>query len=372
MRGTPNGTSRRKELAKVMKIAQVAPLYEAVPPHYYGGTERVVAALCDALVDSGHDVTLYAAGESVTRAKLHEVVPAPLRTRMSRQELIDVAPHIHLRALAELFRDADFDVIHSHLDIWALPFAAVSSIPTVTTMHGRLDLPMLRSVLGMYPDLPLVSISDAQRRPLDGLRLNWLDTVPHGLDLSEYLQQPRTQGDHLVFAGRVCPEKGLDTAITVARRCGRSLHIAAKVDPLDIEYFESRIDPLLGDDIVFLGEIGEDRKPSFFADATATLFPINWPEPFGIVMVESLAAGTPVIALRHGSVPEVLVDGVTGFICDTVDQLIEAVGRVGEIDPEDCRRHARQFSPEVMGRHYVGLYEEIVGREARLTPTSVG
>ena len=200
--------------------------------------------------------------------------------------------------LAELFRDADFDVIHSHLDVWALPFAAVSSIPTVTTLHGRLDLPMLRSVLGMYPDLPLVSISDAQRRPLDGLRLNWLDTVPHGLDLSDYLQQPRTQGDHLVFVGRVCPEKGLDTAITVARRCGTSLHIAAKVDPIDVEYFESRIDPLLGDDTVFLGEIGEDRKPSFFADAAATLFPINWPEPFGIVMIESLAAGTPVIALR--------------------------------------------------------------------------
>jgi glycosyltransferase involved in cell wall biosynthesis len=355
-----------------MKIAQVAPLYEAVPPHRYGGTERVVAALCDALVDSGHDVTLYAAGESVTRAKLHEVVPAPLRTRMSRQELIDVAPHIHLRVLAEFFRDADFDVIHSHVDVWAMPFAAVSSIPTVTTLHGRLDLPMLPPVLGMYPDLPLVSISDAQRCPLAGLQLNWVGTVHHGLALDEYLQQPRTPGDHLVFAGRVCPEKGLDTAIAVARRCGRPLQIAAKVDPLDLEYFESTIDPLLGDDTLFLGEIGEDRKPSFFAGAAATLFPIDWPEPFGIVMLESLAAGTPVLALRRGSVPELLVDGVTGFVCDTVDELVDAVGRVGEIDPEDCREHARAFSPQVMARRYVELYEEIVGREARLTPTPVG
>jgi glycosyltransferase involved in cell wall biosynthesis len=355
-----------------MKIAQVAPLYEAVPPHHYGGTERVVAALCDALVDSGHDVTLFAAGESVTRAKLHEVLPAPLRTRMSRQELLDVAPHVHLRALAELFRDADFDVIHSHLDIWAMPFAAVSPIPTVTTLHGRLDLPMLRAVLGMYPDLPLVSISDAQRRPLDGMRLNWLGTVHHGLELGTYLDEPRTRGDHLIFAGRVCAEKGLDTAITVARRCGRPLHIAAKVDPMDLDYFEGTIDPLLGDDTVFLGEIGEDRKPAFFAGAAATLFPIDWPEPFGLVMLESLAAGTPVLALRRGSVPELLVDGVTGFICDTVDDLVEAVGRVDGIDPEACRNHARAFSSEAMCRRYVDLYEQLIGREARLAPAPVG
>jgi glycosyltransferase involved in cell wall biosynthesis len=355
-----------------MKIAQVAPLYEAVPPHHYGGTERVVAALCDALVDGGHDVTLFAAGESVTRAKLHEVVPAPLRTRMSRQELLDVSPHIHLRALAELFRDADFDVIHSHLDVWAMPFAAVSPIPTVSTLHGRLDLPMLREVLGMYPDLPLVSISDAQRRPLDGMRLNWLGTVYHGLELGRYLREPRTEGGHLVFAGRVCAEKGLDTAIAVARRCGRPLSIAAKVDPMDLDYFENTIDPLLGDDTTFLGEIGEDRKPAFFAGAAATLFPIDWPEPFGIVMLESLAAGTPVLALRHGSVPELLVDGVTGFICDTVDELVEAVGRLDEIDPEECRRHAARFSPAAMCQRYVELYEELIGREARLAPAPVG
>jgi glycosyltransferase involved in cell wall biosynthesis len=231
---------------------------------------------------------------------------------------------------------------------------------------------MLPAVLGMYPDLPLVSISDSQRRPLDGLRLNWLGTVHHGLDLNAYLQQRRAPGDHLVFAGRACAEKGLDTAIDIARRCGRPIQIAAKVDPLDLDYFESTIDPLLGDDTMFLGEIGEEHKPSFFAGATATLFPIDWPEPFGIVMLESLAAGTPVLALRRGSVPEILVDGVTGFICDTVDELVDAVARVGDIDPDDCRRQARAFSPEAMARQYVGLYDEMLGREARLTPATVG
>jgi glycosyltransferase involved in cell wall biosynthesis len=344
-----------------MRIAQVAPLYEAVPPHRYGGTERVVAALADGLVDRGHDVTLFAAGESVTRARLHEVLAAPLRTRMTRQELLEVAPHIHLQMLAELYRSAEFDVIHSHLDIWTMPFAANASTPTVVTLHGRLDLPMMRSVLAMYPELPLVSISDDQRRPVADLDLHWVATVPHGLELDKYLEQPRNGGDHLAFIGRVCAEKGLDTAITVARRCGRSLQIAAKVDPMDVEYFECTIEPLLGEDTRFVGEIGEDHKPQFLASAAATLFPICWPEPFGIVMIESLAAGTPVIALRNGSVPEVLVDGVTGFVCDSVDELVEAVGRLDEIDPDDCRRHARRFTSDVMCARYEAIYEQLVG-----------
>jgi glycosyltransferase involved in cell wall biosynthesis len=355
-----------------MKIAQVAPLYEAVPPHRYGGTERVVASLCDGLVERGHDVTLFAAGESVTEAKLHEVVPTPLRTRMTRQELLDVAPHIHLRMLGELYRDGDFDVIHSHLDIWTMPFAATSAIPTVTTMHGRLDLPMLRTVLGMYPQLPLVSISADQRRAVTDLNLNWVATVPHGLELGAYLEHPRSEGGHLVFVGRVCAEKGLDTAITVARSCGRRLHIAAKVDPMDVEYFETSIEPLLGDDTLFVGEIGEDRKPDFFASAAATLFPINWPEPFGIVMIESLAAGTPVIALRNGSVPEILRDGVTGFICDSADELGEAVARLDEIDPDECRRHAREFTTEVMCRRYEQIYEQLVDQSSRLEGVTAG
>jgi glycosyltransferase involved in cell wall biosynthesis len=354
-----------------MKIAQVAPLYESVPPTNYGGTERVVAALCDGLVDLGHDVTLFAAGESTTRAKLHAVVPSPLRTRLSRQELIEIAPHIHLRLLAELFSDQQFDLIHSHLDVWTLPFAATSVTPTVSTLHGRLDLPMMKAVLGMYPQLPLVSISDAQRQPLEGLELNWVDTVPHGLDLGAYLRQPRLAGDQLVFVGRVCAEKGLDTAISVARRCGRPLHIAAKVDPLDVEYFECTIEPLLGDDTVFIGEIGEERKPSLLAGAAATLFPIRWPEPFGLVMIESLAAGTPVIALRNGSVPEVLVDGVTGFICDSIDELVDAVDRLDEIDPDECRHHARHFGTDVMCQRYEAIYNQLADA-ARLEPAPLG
>jgi glycosyltransferase involved in cell wall biosynthesis len=355
-----------------MRIAQVAPLYEAVPPPRYGGTERVVAALTDGLVDRGHDVTLFAAGESVTRATLEAVVPAPLRTRMSRQELLDVSPHIHLRLLADLFRRGDFDVIHSHLDIWTLPFAATSGTPTVTTLHGRLDLPQVRKVLPLYPHAPLVSISNDQRRPVSDLDLNWVATVPHGLDLGSYLQQPCQTREHLAFVGRVCPEKGLDKAISVARRCGRPLHIAAKVDPMDVGYFECSIEPLLDDDTTFVGEIGEDRKPSFFASAAATLFPINWPEPFGLVMIESLAAGTPVLALRHGSVPEILRDGVTGFVCDSVDELVDAVGRLDEIDPEDCRRHARTFTTDVMCARYEAIYEQLVGPPARLEPARVG
>ena len=356
-----------------MKIAQVAPLYEAVPPHRYGGTERVVAALTDGLVDRGHDVTLFAAGESVTRARLHEVVPAPLRTRMTRQELLEVAPHIHLRMLADLYRDSDFDIIHSHLDVWTMPFAATAPVPTVTTLHGRLDLPMVRGVLGMYPHAPLVSISDDQRRPLADLDLAWVATVPHGLEFGPYFDHPRPAGGgHLAFVGRVCSEKGLDTAIDVARRCGRPLQIAAKVDPMDVEYFECVIEPLLGDDTVFVGEIGEDRKPGFYANAAATMFPINWPEPFGLVMIESLAAGTPVIALRHGSVPEVLRDGVTGFICDSVDELVDAVGRLDEIDPDECRRHARRFTTDVMCGRYEAIYDQLVGKTRRLEHTSVG
>ncbi len=355
-----------------MRIAQVAPLYEAVPPHRYGGTERVVAALADGLADRGHDVTLFAAGESTTRAKLHEVVPAPLRTRMTRQELLEVAPHIHLRMLADLYRDGDFDVIHSHLDVWTLPFAATSATPTVTTLHGRLDLPMVRDVLGMYPQVPIVSISDDQRRPLADLDLSWVATVPHGLELGAYLNQPRAGGDHLAFVGRVCAEKGLDTAITVARRCGRPLHIAAKVDPMDVEYYECVIEPLLGDDTVFVGEIGEDLKPGFYASAAATMFPITWPEPFGIVMIESLAAGTPVIALRNGSVPEILRDGVTGFICDSVEEMVDAVGRIDEIDPEECRRHARAFTIDVMCRRYEAIYELLVDQIPRLESAGVG
>src|SRR5215207_2568483 len=231
----------------IMRIAQIAPLYEAVPPSAYGGTERVIAALCDGLVELGHEVTLFAAGESTTRADLVEVVPAPLRLGMTQQELSDVAPHLHLHMLASVYeRAAEFDVIHSHADIWTLPFADPSPTPSVLTMHGRLDLAHVRLALPLYPHIPLVSISDHQRLAVADISVNWAATVYNGLDLDQYLTVSAARGEHLAFVGRINPEKRPDLAVEVARRTGRSLHVAAKVDPVDIEYYQTKIEPLFG------------------------------------------------------------------------------------------------------------------------------
>jgi len=350
-----------------VRIAQIAPLYESVPPLGYGGTERVIAGICDGLVDLGHDVTLFAAGTSVTRAELVEVVSAPLRLRMTRQEMIEVAPHLHLHLLAEVYeRAADFDVIHSHADIWTLPFARRTSTPTVLTMHGRLDLDHVRASLPLYPDVPLVSISDHQRLAVADLPgLNWAATVYNGLDLTRYLRCDRPRGRHLAFVGRINPEKGPAAAVAIARAARRPLHVAAKIDPLDVEYYRTEIEPMFrAGDVRFVGELQESAKPDFYASAAATLFPSDWPEPFGLVMIESLAAGTPVIALRRGSVPEILVDGVTGFVCDDVGEMIEAVDRLGEIDPEACRRRASEFGITEMSTGYERVYRRLRGTAA--------
>ena len=339
-----------------MRIAQVAPLYEAVPPQQYGGTERVIGALCDGLIDLGHDVTLFAADTSVTRATL-EARGYPLRERMTRHELETVAPHLHLHMLHEVYdRAHEFDVVHSHIDVWTLPFTRRTTTPSLLTMHGRLDLDPMQEVLPLYPDVPLVSISDSQRAPLARHRLNWAGTVYNGLDLSRYRADRVARGSELVFLGRISPEKGPQLAIEVARRTGRPLQLAAKVDPVDIEYHQTVIEPLLGGDVSFIGEIDEARKPSFLSGAAATLFPSDWPEPFGLVMIESMAAGTPVIALRRGSVPEVIEHGVTGFVCDDLDEMVAAVSRLGEIDPDDCRRRAARFSAEAMCAAYEEAY----------------
>jgi glycosyltransferase involved in cell wall biosynthesis len=348
-----------------MRIAQIAPLYEPVPPALYGGTERVIAALCDGLVGRGHDVTLFAADPSTTRARLEPMGP-PLRERMSRHELSQVAPHLHLKMLTDVYERADeFDIIHSHVDVWTLPFTTRTSTPSVLTMHGRLDTPYVQATLPLYPDVPLVSVSDSQRAPLRHRRQRWAATVYNGLDLAGYGQHAREPGGHLAFVGRISPEKGPILAIEVARRTGRPLRIGAKVDPVDVDYFEQEVEPLLGGDVTFVGEVDETRKPAFFGGAAATLFPSDWPEPFGLVMIESLGAGTPVIALRRGAVPEVLVDGVTGFICDDVDAMVAAVGRIGEIDPQDCRAHARRFSADVMCDAYDDVYRSLVRTAAR-------
>lgn len=344
-----------------MRVAQIAPLYETVPPSGYGGTERVVAALCDGLVDLGHDVTLFAAGQSSTRARCVEVVPSPLRRRMTRQEMLEVAPHVHLRMLADLYgRAGEFDVIHSHVDIWTLPFAHRCATPTVLTMHGRLDLDHVRRTLALYPHAPLVSISEQQREAVCDLALNWVATVHNGLDLARYHAAPRHDDGYLAFVGRIHPEKGPALAVEVARRSGRQLRVAAKIDPLDVDYFRDEIDPLFqAGDVEFVGELDEHDKPDFFASASCTLFPSDWPEPFGLVMIESMAAGTPVVALRRGSVPEIVIDGCTGFICDDVAQMVEAIARLDEIDPDRCRHHAATFSAAKMSVEYERVYEKV-------------
>jgi glycosyltransferase involved in cell wall biosynthesis len=342
-----------------VRIAQVAPLYEAVPPATYGGTERVIAALCDGLTELGHDVTLFAASASSTRAHL-ERVSRPLRTKMSRDELIEVAPHLHLRMLADVAdRCEEFDVVHSHVDLWSLPFVHRSATPWLLTLHGRLDVEPIHGVLPLYPEVALASISDHQRVPLRDREIRWAGTVYNGLDFGHYPTRDGRHDGHLAFVGRISPEKGPTLAIEVARRTGLPLRLAAKVDPMDEEYFDAEVQPLLGEDAQLVGEIDEKHKPAFLSSAMATLFPSDWPEPFGLVMVESMAAGTPVIALRRGAVPEIVEDGVSGFICDDIDAMVAAVRRVSDIDPEECRRRAARFSADRMCAGYMDIYRSL-------------
>jgi glycosyltransferase involved in cell wall biosynthesis len=347
-----------------LRIAQVAPLYEDVPPTGYGGTERVIAGLCDGLVADGHDVTLFATGGSRTSARLVPTIEVPLRKRMNAEEMADVAPHLHLRMLSEVYaRAEEFDVIHAHTDVWTLPFTGSSNTPTVLTMHGRLDVAMAQRTLPLYPGAALVSISDHQRIALDGCPVDWLATIPNGLDLQAYHAAQRGGANYLAFVGRICPEKRPDIAVEVAARTGWPLRVAAKVDPTDRDYFEDQIAPLFeAHDVDFVGELCEADKPAFYAGAAATLFPSDWPEPFGLVMIESLAAGTPVIALRRGSVPEVLVDNVCGFICDDSDDMVCAVERLSELHSSACRRRAIDFGVDTMCQRYQRAYDTLLER----------
>ncbi len=287
-----------------MRIAQVAPLYESVPPKYYGGTERIVSYLTEELVRQGHDVTLFASGDSVTAAQLVPACPSSLRLDRSCED--QLAHHV-LMLEHVVQRAAEFDVLHFHVDYLHFPFSRRQPTPHVTTLHGRLDIPDLVPLYREFNGVPLVSISDAQREPLPWA--NWLATVYHGLppDLYRFRGEP---GGYLAFLGRISPEKRVDRAIEIAQRVRMPLRIAAKIDAVDQAYFEREIEPLLDDPLVeYVGEIGETEKDEFLGNAQALLFPIDWPEPFGLVMIEALACGTPVIAYRHGSVPEVLDDG---------------------------------------------------------------
>ncbi len=348
-----------------MRIALVSPLYETVPPPKYGGTERVIGALANDLVRRGHDVTLFAAGGSQTNAKLVPCSRRPLRTTMTRAELEFTAPHLHLKMLADVCaRAGEFDIIHSHADIWTLPFVAASSTPIVVTMHGRLDLDNLRTILPLYPRTPLISISDSQREPLADLDVRWAATCYNGLDLWEYQHTPvGVKSDpYLAFVGRITPEKRPDWAIEVARRAGMRLKIAAKVDPLDQDYWTDEIEPLIAADpnVEFIGEIGEAEKPNFLSRAAGLVFPIDWPEPFGLVMIESMAAGTPVIALNNGSVPEVIEHGRSGFICETLDDMVHAARNLHQIDRTECIKASQRFSAAAMTDQYLATYRKVI------------
>jgi glycosyltransferase involved in cell wall biosynthesis len=299
-----------------MRIALIAPLYESVPPKLYGGTERVVAHLTNALVERGHEVVLFASGDSHTDAQL---VPCrEVALRLDKQLSWDIPAHLAM--LAEILKRAmSFDILHFHLDCFHLPLFKDILDRTLTTVHGRQDINDLAMLHRHYPNYPLVSISHSQRRPLPHLR--WIQTIHHGYPKSQYTFSAKTNGGYLAFLGRVAPEKGVDRAIEISRRAGLPLRIAAKVDSADKDYFEARILPLLDSPgVEFIGEIGEAEKSEFLGNACALLFPISWPEPFGLVMIEAMACGTPVIAFNQGAVPEIVRHGLTGFIVETVQE----------------------------------------------------
>lgn len=349
---------------RCLSIAQVAPLYESVPPLLYGGTERVVSYLTEELVRQGHRVTLFASGDSVTTAELVSVCERSLRLDARGPE---EALALHLVMIEEVFRRcAAFDVIHFHIDALHLPLGRRCSTPCVTTLHGRLDMAGLDLLYRTFSDLPLVSISDAQRLPLSAA--NWAGTVYHGLP--PQLHRPcEAAGRYLAFLGRIAPEKRVDRAIEIARRTGVPLRIAAKVDRVDRDYFATQISPLIDGSLVqYIGEISDRDKSDFLGRALALLFPIDWPEPFGLAMIEALACGTPVIAFRHGSVPEILEQGVTGFIVESVDEAVSCITRVRDLSRRRCREaFERRFSVARMARDYCEIYQLVGEQRCRLS-----
>ena len=338
-----------------MRIAQVAPLYESVPPKYYGGTERVVSYLTEELVRQGHEVTLFASGDSVTKAKL---VAACRRALRLDRSCVDQLAH-HMSLLEDVFHEAGrFDVLHFHVDYLHYSLSSRQSTPHVTTLHGRLDLPDLVPLYRRFRQIPVVSISDSQREPLAWI--NWLATVYHGLPEDLYTFRPG-RGSYLAFMGRISPEKRVDRAIDIARRVGMDVRIAAKVDNLDRDYFDSSIAPLLREPKAeYVGEIGDGEKDEFLGNAIALLFPIDWPEPFGMVMIEAMACGTPVIAYRAGAVPEVIDEGVTGYVVENLEEAVRAVEQAAGLSRKRCReRFEERFSAARMTRDYLEIYRRL-------------
>jgi glycosyltransferase involved in cell wall biosynthesis len=352
-------------LERPLRIAQVSPLFEPVPPKTYGGTERVVSYLTEALVALGHEVTLFASGDSVTSAKLVAACPASLRLGQPCDNAL--APHLVM--LEKVYRRArEFDILHFHVDFIHFPRTRALELPNVTTLHGRLDAPELPDLYAEFSKMPVVSISNAQREPLP--HLNWQGTVLHGLPLDRFSFHAKPK-PYLAFLGRISREKGVDQAVEIAAALGMPLRIAAKVDPRDAVYHSEVVRPLFARSphVEFLGEIGDDRKDDFLGEATALLMPIDWPEPFGLVMIEAMACGTPVIAFRRGSVPEIIEDGVSGLICDgTAHAIARARRELPAMDRKKCRASfLRNFGSERMAADYVRIYRKVM-KQAQLLP----
>ena len=338
-----------------MRIAQVAPLYESVPPKYYGGTERVVSYLTEELVRQGHDVTLFASGDSETKAHL---VAACRRSLRMDKHCVDRLAHHMLMLENVVQRAAEFDIVHFHTDYLHFPLSRREQITHVTTLHGRLDLPDLVPLYQEFREMPVISISNGQREPLPWA--NWQATVYHGLPADMYQFRDKT-GTYLAFLGRVSPEKRVDRAIEIAKQVGIPLKLAAKVDRVDKDYFETVVEPLLRPFVEFVGEIGEGEKEEFLSNAYALLFPIDWPEPFGLVIIEAMACGTPVIAYCGGAVPEVMEEGHTGFIVEGLEDAVDAVRRVPELSRKRCREvFDHRFTAERMAHDYLQVYERLI------------
>jgi glycosyltransferase involved in cell wall biosynthesis len=339
-----------------MHIAQVAPLTEAIPPKLYGGTERVVSWLTEELIALGHQVTLFASGDSVTSARLEAMWPRALRLDGAVRD-----PNgLHMMMLEHVYRRAaEFDFLHFHLDYYPFSLFARQSTPFMSTLHGRLDLPEHQPVFDMFSSTPVVSISHAQRRPLP--QANWVGTVHHGLPERLLTPQP-VKPSYFAFLGRIAPEKGIDRAIHIAEHCGVPLKVAAKVDTSDRKYFDETIAPMIGSgNVEYIGEINDNKKSEFLSGAIALLVPIDWPEPFGLVMIEAMACGTPVIAFNRGSVPEVIDDGVTGFIVEDINGAIGAVERLGHLSREKIRqRFEERFTARRMAQDYLAVYRSML------------